>query len=89
MLLLAAAPGVADEDHEAARRLKQAGEILPLEQVLDKAGATHPGRVLEVELEREKGRYIYELEVLTDENIVWELKYDARSGALIETEKEH
>ena len=89
MLLLAAAPGFADEDHEAARRLKQAREILPLEQILDKAGTTHPGRILEVELEREEGRYIYELEVLTDDNVVWELKYDARSGELIETEKEH
>ena len=44
--------------------------------------------MLEVELEDEHGRILYELEVLTSGGTVRELQFDARSGELLEDEEE-
>lgn len=79
----AAWPAGADSDHAEAKRLRQSGEILPLEDILERARKARPGKVLETELERERGRYLYELEILDANGQVWELKYDARSGELL------
>jgi|HigsolmetaAR205D_1030408.scaffolds.fasta_scaffold00972_7 uncharacterized membrane protein YkoI len=76
----------ADEDHEIARRAVERGEILPLSRILALIERDHPGRVLEVELDREDGRYVYEIEVLRTDGRVIELTYDASTGELLETE---
>lgn len=73
----------ADEDHEQARRLKESGQILPLEKIIQAAQARYPGRILEVELKTEHGRYLYEVEILDERGVVWELLYDAASGKLL------
>ena len=78
----------ADDDHEQARRLREAGDILPLETILQRAQAHHPGRVLEVELESEHGRHVYEIEILDAQGVVQELYFDAHSGELLKTETE-
>ena len=49
-------------DHERARAAVEAGQVLPLPTLLERLRRTHPGQVLELELEREDGRWIYELE---------------------------
>ncbi|WP_173404058.1 PepSY domain-containing protein [Paracoccus marcusii] len=41
------------------------GDMLPLEQILARIEARHPGRIVEVELEDEDGLWLYEIEVLT------------------------
>jgi uncharacterized membrane protein YkoI len=79
-LLLTATAGFARESHDEAKKLKDAGEILPLERVLDQARRDQPGRVVETELEREDRYYLYEIKVVDDRGVVHELKYDARSG---------
>mgnify|MGYP001827751128 CR=1 FL=1 len=76
-------------DHEAAYELAREGRILPLEQILERQRRDRPGRILEVELEREDGRLVYELELLDADGQVWELYYDAVSGQLLQTEREH
>ncbi len=73
----------ADSDHNEARKLKEAGKILPLEQIIASARQLYSGHILEIELEHEDGRYIYELEILDDNGTVWELEYDAKNGKLI------
>lgn len=78
----------ADSDHDKAKRLHESGEILSLETVLSKVKQRHPGKVLEVELENKKGKTIYEIELLTPEGKVLELKYNAKSGQHISTEEE-
>ncbi len=88
-VILAAVLGMAavtgsEEDHEEARRLRDAGEVLPLAQILARVQAHHPGRVLEAELEREDGRLVYEIELLGPEGTVRELKVDAASGRVLE-----
>lgn len=78
-----------DDDREAARKLLQSGDILPLETILEKARVVQPGQVLEVEFESKRERYIYELEILDEAGVVYELKLDARTGELLKREREH
>jgi uncharacterized membrane protein YkoI len=80
--------GLADEDYGTARALVEKGEILSLDQILDKAGQHLQGRILEIEVEREGGRYIYEVEILDDHGVVKELEIDAASGVLLKIERE-
>ncbi|NIR29898.1 MAG: peptidase M4 [Gammaproteobacteria bacterium] len=74
------------DEHEEARRLREAGDILPLEEVIARVRAEHPGRIIETELESEGGRYVYEIEVLEESGEVTEFKIDARSGERIRYE---
>lgn len=78
----------ADDDHEQARRLKQAGQIVPLEQIVQKAQQQQPGRVIEVELEMENGRHVYEVELLDEQGKVWEFYFDAATAELLKREQE-
>lgn len=84
--LLAVYPAHAGErgDHERARAALKAGEVLPLHRVLEQVRREHPGDVLEVELERESGRWVYELKLLQPNGALLQLDVDARSGEVIE-----
>jgi uncharacterized membrane protein YkoI len=73
-------------DHERARQALLAGEILPLRTVLERIEQTHPGEVLEVELEQESGRWIYEVKLLGRDSGRKKLIIDARNAALLEVE---
>ena len=41
-----------------------------------------------MELEKKGGRYIYEVELLNNNDEVWEVKLDAKTGELIKLEIE-
>ena len=86
--LLCTSAAQSAEDHETARRAVERGELLPLSRILAKAEKEYPGRVLEVDLDREKDRYYYEIEILLNDGRVIELTYDGRSGELLDTEIE-
>lgn len=81
MLIFGIALGESDQ-HESMRLVEQ-GDILPLQQILDLLGREQVGRVLEVELESEHGRYIYEIELLGEDGRVLEYEIDAASGEII------
>ncbi len=78
----------ADDDHERARWLRDTETILSLEEVLDTAYKAKSGRLLEVYLKREHGRYVYEVEILTPDGVVWEMLLDARTGEMVQIEGE-
>ena len=88
LLIGSIVPVRADSDHLTARRLRDSGEILSLEKIAERARAEKAGEILETELKQKRGKYIYEVEILDAGGRVWELKLDARSGALIKIEKE-
>lgn len=71
-------------DHERARAAVQAGEVLPLPVLLERLARTHPGQVLELELERDDGRWIYEVKLLEPGGRVAKLEVDARTGEVVE-----
>lgn len=78
----------ADDDYIEAKRLRDEGEIMSLEKILKDVKQTYPGRILEVELEYENGRIVYELEILGDDSIVREIYIDAKSGVLLSVEED-
>ena len=88
VLLTFAMPGFASESQDDAKKLREAGNILPLEQILDKAKLKQPGRVVETELEKKSGRHVYEVKIVDDKGIMHELKYDAKNGELLKMKQE-
>ena len=87
-ILLSVTPTLADIDQTTARKLKASGQILSLEKILEKAKAVKPGKVLETELEFKNDLYFYEIELLDSQGIVWEIKFDAKTGKLIKLEED-
>ncbi|MCC6765866.1 MAG: PepSY domain-containing protein [Deltaproteobacteria bacterium] len=89
LVALAAPLGATDSDsndHVRARLAREAGEIVPLATILAAVDAAYEGKIVEVELEWEKERWEYEIELLTDKGHVIELTYDAVNGRLLRTE---
>lgn len=75
-------------DQDNAREAYERGEALPLALILPLALRTVPGEILEVELEREHGRLIYEIEILARTGRVRKVILDARTGAVLGVEDE-
>lgn len=84
------APASADDfDQDEVLRLREAGVIVALEQILQVAYQRHPGaRLLEAELDEDDGELIYELELVTQEGRVRELEFNARDGSLLKDEED-
>lgn len=71
------------DDHERARQAVASGEVLPWPQIAQRIAASHPGELLELELEREDGRWIYEVRLLQPGGRILKLELDARTGELL------
>lgn len=69
-----------EHDHDRARKAVEAGEVLPLKSILERVERDYPGQVMEVELEREGGRWLYEIKILRSGGSLLKLKVDARDG---------
>jgi len=83
--LILAGPNLADDrqDHDRARQALEAGEILPLQTLLTRIERQHPGQIMEVELEREQGRWRYEIKLLRSDGALVKLEFDGRDGSLL------
>ncbi len=77
-----------EADYEQARRLLDSGKILSLDEIVERVGIPPGGRLLDVELENEHGRWEYELEYLVGGQ-VREYRIDAATGAVLGEEEEH
>ncbi|MBY6202854.1 PepSY domain-containing protein [Maritalea mobilis] len=88
ILFCLAAPAWADEDHDRARRALEAGEVLPLAEILSAAEAASPGRIIELELGRDDGRWVYELELVSPDGRLYAMEIDAATGEILELERE-
>jgi len=77
-----------DISYVEARKLQASGEILSFEKIAEIARKIKPGEILETELERSRksGLYIYELEILDANGVVWELDINAKTGELMKIE---
>jgi uncharacterized membrane protein YkoI len=83
VLLLLMAVSFADNDHDRAKRLREKGKIVPIEQLLDTLDDARPVHILEVVLQDRQGRLVYIIEYLDAHGIVWKKSYDATSGKLL------
>ncbi|MCF7984596.1 MAG: PepSY domain-containing protein [Thiohalocapsa sp.] len=81
-LLVPALPAVAD-DHDLAREALQRGEVRPIAEILSSVDAQVNGDIIEVELEREDGRLVYELKVIESDGRVSEILVDAASAEVL------
>lgn len=88
LLIIASGVVFSEEDHDRAKILRERGEIRPLPEIIEKAQKEHPGQIIEVELEEEKGKIIYEVELLDTKGIVWEVQYDAKTGERLSSKQE-
>lgn len=78
--LPAAASG---DDHQRAREAVLAGEVMPLPRLLERLRGEHPGQVLDLELERDDGRWVYEIRLLQPGGQLVRLEVDARTGEVL------
>lgn len=81
--LVPSASVAGEQDHERARQALERGEVLPLRTILDKIARDYPGEVVEVELERERGTWIYEIELIGADGRLVKLEIDAGSAAVL------
>lgn len=88
-LLVGASAQASPKDHDQARAALEAGEIRPITEILTKAGAEVPGDVVEIELEQERGRWVYELKIIAPDGRLLEVEMDASDASLIEVEQKH
>ena len=70
-------------DFELARDAVERGEILPLAEVLSRLQESHPGRVIEVELEYSDDRLVYEVELVTGDGRLIEVDMNAATGEIV------
>jgi uncharacterized membrane protein YkoI len=61
----------------------RAGEVLPLQTVLNRIATAYPGRVLAIKLERDDGVWVYEVKLLQSQGRLLKLDLDARTGAVL------
>jgi uncharacterized membrane protein YkoI len=85
-LVAASASSERSEDAERARKGVRDGSFVSLTSILEKVEARYFGHAIEVELDTEGNAPTYEIEWLTPQGHVIEFEFDARNGALLETE---
>ena len=75
-------------DNKEVARLQQAGEILPHQQILERASARQPGEVTEIEVKKKDGRYAYQIDVVDAQGVKRELTFDAKTGEFLTSEED-
>jgi hypothetical protein len=59
-------------------------DLLPLEEIIAKAKAEHDGQLIEAELKEHGGVDVYETEILDGDGKVWEMRFNAKTGELMQ-----
>lgn len=77
-----------DVSRDALRRLVQEGKLLPLAILKAKVLLRVPGDLINVSVERDDGRILYEFRVLTSSGRVTEVEVEAATGTITEIEND-
>ncbi|CAN5649075.1 hypothetical protein BH11PSE7_BH11PSE7_37920 [soil metagenome] len=72
-----------DGGQERARQAVASGQILPLDEVLERVQKSYPGKVMEVEFEGKHGLWIYEVRLLQANGRLIKLKLNAKTAEVI------
>lgn len=73
---------------EEVQKEVRAGKLLSSSELLERYHSELSGKLLDIEVERKRGRILYEFEVLKDDGVVIEVKIDAKSGEWLGEERE-
>jgi uncharacterized membrane protein YkoI len=91
LMPIVAAPSPAHGDdpkrRDEVRRAVEAGEVLPLAQILEKVRGKVSGDITGIEINHEGGRWHYEFRVIERSGRVLEVHVDARSGNIEQIEE--
>ena len=88
LLLVASATSLADDDdHDRARAALERGEVLPLLTILERLSTTIDGDIIETELDREKGRWVYEISYVDRNGRLIELEIDAADATVLKEKR--
>ncbi|MHA1567443.1 MAG: PepSY domain-containing protein [Alphaproteobacteria bacterium] len=82
-LALCASWPAAAADQDRARAAVQAGEALPLNQVLSRLSGRYPGRLIDADLRRDGSRWIYRIRLLDSNGTERRLTVDARNASIL------
>ena len=74
-----------DDRREALHRAVEAGEIRPLADILNALRGKLAGDITGIEIERDDGRWLYELRVIDRQGRLLEVYVDARTGEIERT----
>lgn len=83
MLLSRPSHGQERRDHERARAALEAGEIRPLAELLVLVERRYMGRVIEADLLRDDGQWLYEFKILPPNGRMFVVEIDAATSALL------
>ncbi len=72
-----------DDDSDRARAGVSSGAILPLSAILSGVETHFGARMIDAELDRKRGRMIYDLELITPQGRVLEVQVDAATARVI------
>lgn len=82
---------VEDDDlpsRDELRKLVKEGRIRPLSVLKAQVLKKLPGELIDIRVDREVGRIVYEFRILRDSGRVTEVEVEAASGRIIEVENE-
>lgn len=91
MLAVALAPTAQasdDIDQSTAREMVERGEIMSVEDIRAGEPERLGGDLLDLELEKKRGGYVYELKIKDSDGHVREFYVDAATGEIIKEERE-
>lgn len=83
LCFLLVTPVIAEDDHDKAKKALESGQVLPLQQILQKISKDYPAQVIEVELERKSNVWIYEIKQLGADGSLSKLEVDAKTGIVL------
>jgi uncharacterized membrane protein YkoI len=90
LLCVASYAGNADDiNQDEVLELRRSGQVAPFQHILQVVTLRYPDlQVIEVELEAEHGKYLYEIDILLGDGSVREVEIDAASGEILDDELE-
>ena len=72
-----------DDDRSRVEKAREHAEIMPIEKLLALLGEKIGGEIVEIEIDDEHGRVVYEIYYLDAAGRRHEIKVDAASGAIL------
>lgn len=87
LFVAVAGTAMADDDHDRARAALERGEVLPLLTILERLAPVIDGDIIETELDREDGRWVYEISYIDRSGRLIELEIDAADATVLKEER--
>ena len=70
------------DDNDSVRHAVERGEISSLSEILKNVRGKLPGKIAGIEIEREHGRWIYELRVIDEKGRLFDVFVDAKTSKI-------